>query len=210
MSILKQYDKAIAIFRRNYIVEKIEGVERNKEELVPESAFREAIANALVHRTWDVTSHIKLSMFSDRIEISSPGGLPRGLSKEEYLKGMISSLRNPIIANVFFRLGYIEAFGTGIRRIQDAYNHSVIQPAFTIAENAVQVILPVQNINYSLTLNEKVVLDVLKSNILMSSREIAKLLGWSKDKTIRVIKNLKQYSYIEAVGNGRATKYRAL
>lgn len=47
-------------------------------------------------------------MYADRIEISSPGGLPAGISEEEYLNGQISILRNPIIGNVFFRLKYIE------------------------------------------------------------------------------------------------------
>lgn len=66
------------------------------------------LSNALVHRTWDVNAQIKISMFDDRVEITSPGGLPDGLSKEEYLAGQISILRNPIIAGVFFRLGLIE------------------------------------------------------------------------------------------------------
>ena len=56
-------------------------------------------------------------MYENRIEISSPGGLPSELSEEEYLNGQISILRNPIIGNVFFRLKYIEKFGTGILRI---------------------------------------------------------------------------------------------
>ena len=55
-----------------------------------EKAFREALANALVHRTWDVKSAILISMHPNRIEIASPGGLPFGLSKEEYLKTRLS------------------------------------------------------------------------------------------------------------------------
>ena len=88
---------------------------------VPEKAFREAIANALIHRMWDIPASIKVSMYADRIEISSPGGLPAGISEEEYMNGQISILRNPIIGNVFFRLKYIEKFGTGIMRINHAY-----------------------------------------------------------------------------------------
>ena len=70
----------------------------------------------LIHRLWDVNASIKVSMLEDRIEISSPGGLPAGISEEEYLNGQVSILRNPIIGNVFFRLKYIEKFGTGIMR----------------------------------------------------------------------------------------------
>lgn len=64
-----------------------------------------------------MNSQIKISMFDDRIEIVSPGGL----SKEEYLLGQISILRNPILANLFYRLGLIEQFGMGIRRIISSY-----------------------------------------------------------------------------------------
>lgn len=50
----------------------------------PEKTFREAIANALVYRAWDVNASIKVSMYEDRIEISSPGGLPSGMSEQEF------------------------------------------------------------------------------------------------------------------------------
>lgn len=66
----------------------------------------------------------RVSMFQDRIEISSPGGLPSGISEEEYLNGQVSKLRNPILGNVFFRLRLIERFGTGVLRIRDAYKGS--------------------------------------------------------------------------------------
>ena len=96
------------MFRKYYQYEKIEGAERKCIDKIPEKAFREAIANALIHRMWDIPASIKVSMYADRIEISSPGGLPAGISEEEYLNGQISILRNPIIGNVFFRLKYIE------------------------------------------------------------------------------------------------------
>lgn len=64
--------------------------------------------------------------------ISSPGGLPAGISEEEYLNGQISILRNPIIGNVFFRLKYIEKFGTGIMRINHAYRNALIKPSYSV------------------------------------------------------------------------------
>lgn len=53
-------------------------------------------------------------MFDDRIEVVSPGGLPAGTTAEEYLSGKLSILRNRNLANVFYRLGFVEIFGTGI------------------------------------------------------------------------------------------------
>ena len=82
MSIIRQLGESIRIFKKYYQYEKIDGAERRTIEKVPEKAFREAIANALVHRLWDVNASIRVSMFEDRIEISSPGGLPAGKSEE--------------------------------------------------------------------------------------------------------------------------------
>ena len=93
-SVLKQYDAAVEMYRRYYQYEEISGIERKRVMLIPEDAFREAIANALVHRDWDIGSNVRVAMFSDKIEITSPGGLPSGLTAAEYLNGEISNLRN--------------------------------------------------------------------------------------------------------------------
>ncbi len=208
MSILQQYDNVVSMFRRYYQYETIKGLDRIRVELIPESAFREAIANALVHRTWDINSHIKVEMFPDKIEITSPGGLPRGLSKEEYLHGNISNLRNPIIGNLFFRLQYIEMFGTGIRRIQEAYEGHTLKPIFTIYDNSVRVSLPLLSETYAVTSEGEEILLQLEGGALLSTAELAEKLGWSKAKTLRVLNILKEQHYITTVGNGRGTKYR--
>lgn len=207
VSILKQYDMAVSTFKRYYQYEKIEGMEREKIDIIPETAFREAIANALIHRTWDIDSHIKISMFEDRIEISSPGGLPKGINKEEYINGYISNLRNPVIGNVFFRLNYIEMFGTGIRRIIESYNEASLKPSFEVTNNTVTVILPSMSTTYKVTLENQKIIDLLGTGLQLSSSNIAQQLKWSKDKTIRALNTLLSDGYVKKSGNGRATKY---
>ena len=118
ISVLEVYEKAIEVFRDYYQYEVIQGADRKKMEKIPEAAFREAIANALIHRVWDVDSQIRVSMFDDRIDIVSPGGLPSGITEEEYLSGKLYVLRNRNLANVFYRLGFVEIFGTGSTRIK--------------------------------------------------------------------------------------------
>lgn len=132
MSILTVYEKAIEVFKDYYQYEEIQGVDRKKVEKIPEAAFREANANALIHRVWDVESQIKVSMFDDRIEIISPGGLPSGITEDEYLSGKLSVLRNRNLANVFYRLGFVEIFGTGITRIKQLYEEGLKQPDFEV------------------------------------------------------------------------------
>lgn len=207
LSVLEQYDRALAMFSRNYQYEEIEGTERVKRERIPETAFREAVANALVHRTWDINSYIRIAMFPDRIELTSPGGLPKGITKEEYLRGSISNLRNPIVGNVFFRLHYIEMFGTGIPRIFEAYRSAVRKPEFSIMPNSVTVTLPVFSKDYHVNTEEKRILSCLSHGGRMTSREIAEACGWKKEKTLRLLNRLREMGYVKRSGAGRATVY---
>ena len=207
MSIISQFQKTLEVFNRYYKYEQILGSERIEKELIPEKAFRETIANALIHRTWDVNSNIRISMYEDKIEISSPGGLPSGISEKEYLNGQISQLRNPILANIFFRLKYIEMFGTGIRRINESYKDYSVKPAFEIFENSIKITLPIITTRLFLTTDEKIVMDILEKGAILSSSEILKMTELKKDKLNRLLKKLIQKNYIDVIGNGRGTKY---
>ena len=207
ISIISQFQKILEVFNRYYKYEQILGSERIEKELIPEKAFRETIANALIHRTWDVNSNIRISMYEDKIEISSPGGLPSGISEKEYLNGQISQLRNPILANIFFRLKYIEMFGTGIRRINESYKDYAVKPAFEIFENSIKITLPIITTRLFLTTDEKIVMDILEKGAILSSSEILKMTELKKDKLNRLLKKLIQKNYINVIGNGRGTKY---
>ena len=207
ISIISQFQKILEVFYRYYKYEQILGSERIEKELIPEKAFRETIANALIHRTWDVNSNIRISMYEDKIEISSPGGLPSGISEKEYLNGQISQLRNPILANIFFRLKYIEMFGTGIRRINESYKDYAVKPAFEIFENSIKITLPIITTRLFLTTDEKIVMDILEKGAILSSSEILKMTELKKDKLNRLLKKLIQKNYIDVIGNGRGTKY---
>lgn len=207
ISIISQYQKTLEVFNRYYKYEQISGSERIEKELIPEKAFREVIANALIHRTWDVNSNIRILMFEDKLEVSSPGGLPTGISEKEYLNGQISQLRNPILANVFFRLKYIEMFGTGIKRINESYKNFAVKPNFEIFENSIKITLPIITTKLFLTTDEKIVMDIFKDGSILSSSEIVEMTGFKKDKLNRLLKKLVQKNYIEIIGNGRGTKY---
>ena len=207
ISIILQYQKTLEAFNRYYKYEQILGSERIEKELIPEKAFRETIANALIHRTWDVNSNIRISMYEDKIEVSSPGGLPSGISEKEYLNGQISQLRNPILANIFFRLKYIEMFGTGIRRINESYKDYAVKSAFEIFENSIKITLPIITTKLFLTTDEKIVMDILEKGAILSSGEILQMAEFKKDKLNRLLKKLIQKNYIDVIGNGRGTKY---
>jgi len=209
MSVVQQFDKAIQLFRKYYTYEKIVESERVKKEEIPEKAFREALANAVVHRLWDVKSSINISMYDDFVEIVSPGGLPSGISEDEYIDGQISLLRNPILGNVFFRLRYIEKFGTGIMRIKQSYKGAIIQPQFKIYTNSISIILPVVKMDDKiLTSDEKTIYYLLNHKKSLSRKQIEDKAIFNKDKAIRVLNELVDKNVIEIIGQGRSTRYR--
>ncbi len=206
-SIFEQYDFAFDYYNKNYVYELIDGPERKVIHKIPENAFREALANALIHRTWDDTPNIRISMLKDRISITSPGGLLSSVSKEEYLNGQVSKLRNPIIAHIFFRLKMIEMFGTGILRIKDLYKKLPVQPEFKIYDNSITVDLPTIDSKLNVTKDEQKILDYLNKGILATSGDIVIGTGLSKDKVLRLLKNLINNGYVKVNGIGKATKY---
>jgi len=207
ISILEVYEKAIEVFRDYYQYEVIQGADRKKMEKIPEAAFREAIANALIHRVWDVDSQIRVSMFDDRIEIVSPGGLPSGITEEEYLSGKLSVLRNRNLANVFYRLGFVEIFGMGITRIKQLYAEALIKPDFEVSENAIKIVLPTFEKNADLTKDEIIIYKLLSKTMLKPISEVAPYVPFGKSKTTKLLKEMCQKGVITVEGKGKGTKY---
>ena len=206
MSVLEQMQRTLEVFDTYYAYEEIVGFERIAKTLVPREAFREAIANALVHRCWDVRANIKVGMFADRIEITSPGGLPAGITEELYLAGGPSVARNPILANVFFRLGHIERFGTGIPRILDEYAHETVSPSFALRDSSITVMLPVTVLE-NVTLDEEAILAVLAKGSALTRSQISEKTQLSKSKAIRTLNALVEKGLVTKVGEGRSVRY---
>lgn len=207
ISVLDVYEKAINVFRDYYQYEVIQGADRKKMEKIPEAAFREAIANALIHRVWDMESQIRVLMFDDKIEVVSPGGLSSGITEEEYLSGKISVLRNRNLANVFYRLGFVEIFGTGITRIKQLYEEGLKKPDFEVSENTIKIVLPVFEKNLNLTEDERTIYNILSKTMLKPISEIAPFVPFGKSKTTQLLKDMGQKGVVVVEGRGKGTKY---
>lgn len=115
----------------------------------PEIAVREALLNLLVHRDYSFSASALISMYEDRLELVSVGGLLPGIELEDVMAGL-SVCRNQGLANVFYRLQLIEAYGTGLGKIMTAYEGVSKKPQFLTTNNSFKIVLP--NINYQ---NEK-------------------------------------------------------
>ncbi len=132
--------------------------------------------------------------------------MPSGMSEQEYLNGQISILRNPII-KCFFRLKYIEKFGTGILRINHAYEESIKKPIYKIFENSIMITLPVIETRGKLTRSEQQIIKLIEENGEMSRKEIEEEIGLGKATTIRMINDLVRREIIQKKGAGRAVRY---
>ena len=127
----EQIDYAVSFVLRNIrLGAKIEGIQRKEAYELPVAAIREMIVNAHCHRLMTDESCVQVAIYDDRLEVTSPGSLYNGLTFEEALQGH-SKLRNRAIANVFSQIGLIEAWGTGLQRIQtSAREYGLPEPEF--------------------------------------------------------------------------------
>ena len=214
-SLLTQYEKGLEFFDKWYApYEVVIGFYRESRIHIPKEAYREALSNFCAHRDFSKSAMTKIACYDDRIEISSPGGLPDGLSEEEFLDGRVSQLRNEIVSNVFHRLGIIEKFATGIKRIKREYSPFAQEPIFKVYENSITVILPcvVYDSADSETSGMKlddVILELLKEQGELSRAEMEELTN-IKGRTIRdALKKLLDKKLITRIGGGRSTKYKA-
>lgn len=221
ISILEQFDKTIEFYHKHINSrEVIKRVYRETIEEIPLVAYREAIANAIVHRDYMLESDIRVEIFDDRIEIISPGGLPIGITEEEYIDGRVSIPRNRIISDVFLRLGIIERLATGIRRIREYYKNSDINPEFLIAQYSIKVILP--KINYKRTSEEALnkienqlneselkIMKFVNSTGRITRKEAEAILSLKKTQTVQILGEMLDKGVLLKVGTGRSTSYIA-
>lgn len=141
-SLFKQMQDAFSYIEMHMpILTEYEGLNRRDTPAVSGDAAREAVLNAIIHRDYSVLSPTLLSLYSDRIEIASIGGLPQGISLSTVNLGL-SICRNYKLANVFYRLGYVEAYGTGLMKIADSYKDSSVNYKLDVTNEAFKITLP--------------------------------------------------------------------
>jgi len=93
---------------------------------IPVDALREAVINAACHRNYHANENIMVEIYDDRVVISNPGGLPKGITLDEL--GKKSVIRNTIITDLLKRAGYIERIGSGIKKIRDLMAEDGLEP----------------------------------------------------------------------------------
>ena len=125
---------------------------------------------------------------------------------EDVMAG-ISVCRNQDLANVFYRLGFVEIFGTGVMRIKQLYEDGFSKPDFEVSENSIKIVLPNFEKDVDLTEDERIVYKILSKNLMKSISEIAPYVPFGKSKTTQLLKSMGQKGIITVEGRGRGTKY---
>lgn len=179
----------------------------------PEEALREALLNALVHREYALGGSVLIKIFSDRIEFISVGGLIHGIELADIMSGY-SICRNPLLAGVFYRLQLIEAYGTGMQKMFEAYGGSGREPKIEVTPNVFKVILPNVNVisakegfsNSPLTQEEQI-LKLAKEKGVIDRKTVEILLGISQTLAGQLLRKLAEQGALIKDGNGKKTKY---
>lgn len=118
--LLIQVERAMDLIFTKYMKALVsyEGINRQERFFFPPDAFRELLLNAVVHKDYTETTPIQIKIYSDRIWMWNPGNMPEEVKVKDLFKKHVSKPRNPNIANVFFKSGYVESWGRGYYNIE--------------------------------------------------------------------------------------------
>ena len=195
----------------NNLAANLSGLDRIEQYDYPEIAVREAMLNAIVHRDYGFSGSIIVNIYDDRMEFVSLGGLMPGLRTEDLFIG-VSQPRNEKLANVFYRLKHIEAYGTGLRLIMQYYEDFEVKPEITATSGAFSLTLP--NMNYARPLRKasqtkpqhKAVLDYLRGNPFINNEIIQELLSVKQTRAYNIIREMVGDGLIVKRGSGKEDK----
>lgn len=194
----------------------------------PEIAVREALLNLLVHRDYSFSASAFINIYTDRIEFVSIGGLMPGIDLEDVMVG-ISVCRNQDLANVFYRLHLIEAYGTGMGKIMKAYEDLQEKPTIETTKNTFKIILPNVNAKYEtknmtipktgsstprtistekrLSDEEEKILEYARTHGSITKNDVIELLEVSASTAARVIRKMVKGNLLKQNGKARNTHY---
>jgi ATP-dependent DNA helicase RecG len=189
----------------------INGLARQDFWDYPVDALREGLLNAIIHRDYSFSGSIIINVNDKQIEIISIGGLLPGLEPDD-IKNGISQLRNRKLAEVFHRLKFIEAYGTGIRRIFALYKDCTEKPDISITHNSFKLTLPNMNAfieTPAIGKQEKAVLDYLTANKSATKEELQNILGVKRTRLFNLTKHMSDNGLIKIIGRGEGKRFVA-
>ncbi|MBU4352292.1 MAG: putative DNA binding domain-containing protein [Nanoarchaeota archaeon] len=208
-------EKSLSFLKKNLSksIQITDKAKRHEKYEYPLEVIREAIVNAVAHRDYFSKDSIQIYLFTNRIEITSPGSLPTGLPKE--LFGTLSVRRNPIVYHLLRDYGYVEGLGSGVPRMINAMrNHGLRDPEFGIYERFFRIVLHNEQskqkpIEEYADLNErqKKCIEFLKKYKSIKTKKYEELNNTSFGTAIAEITELLKFKYLKKVGSFRGAYY---
>jgi ATP-dependent DNA helicase RecG len=211
-SVLKQAEDTFNYLRlNNKNRSSIEGLARKDYWDYPEYAVREALLNAIIHRDYAYSGSIIINVNDSGMEFVSIGGLLPGISPEDIRNG-ISQLRNRRFADVFHRLNFIEAYGTGIRRIFALYGDCPEKPEIVVTPNSFKLFLPNMNAaqkgdSDNINSQAKIILDYLTDHEAAGEEDLQTILGVKRTRAYTLAKQMANAGMIKIIGRGANKRY---
>jgi len=189
-------------------------IKRQERWEYPPKAIREALVNAIVHRDYRSPSKIQIRIFDDRIEFWNPGKLPEGWTVETLKEEHTSEPFNPLIARMFFWVGYIEEVGTGTNKmIKWCKEWGLPEPDFQTKSGNIVVIFRKSKFTeeylerLGLDKKEMEIIQLIREKKKITSSDIQKKYGVSKDTANRWLNKLIKLNLVERKGKGKAIYY---
>lgn len=197
------------------------GIHRIDKRVYPEIEIREAIINSITHRDYSISGSNIINVFKDKIEVISLDGLVAGLTLKEACEG-VSQARNPGVANILYRLELIEGYGTGLRRIINAFENELLKPYFLDMPKSFKVVLYNCNTDTKDNLTEKevkkgeeratsdcdsIIIDHARKNNGIKRKAVEEIANVKKNKAIQILQNLCNMQKLKMQGEGKNTKY---
>ena len=208
-SVFKQMRVAFDFLQlSNNLAATISGLDRIEQYDYPEEIIREALLNVIIHRDYGFSGSSIVNLYDDRAEFVSLGGLMPGLSKEDLFLG-ISQPRNEKLVNIFYRLKFVEVYGTGLRRIMQQYEDLQEKPIINATHGAFMLVVP--NMNYVRPINvrnpvkqqHRVILEYLKSNSFVTKETIQELLSVKQTRAYAIIREMVVEGLIVKKGSSK-------
>lgn len=202
----------------NTVYAKIEYKGRKEVEMIDKKALKEAVINAIVHNDYSYGNSPIIELYSDRIEITSAGGLPQELSKTDFFRG-VTAPRNKELIRVFKDVDLIENIGSGILRILKAYEKSCfifmdnfLRVSFKYRENPFEYDQKTNQENNQKELSniQNKIISLINQNSKITQKEMAKILEVSREKIKYNIAILKDMNIIDRDGSNKIGKWKIL
>ena len=196
------------------------------------NGFREILLNSINHKQYEENNPIQISIYDDKMYVWNDGKFPDEIAKQDLFKKHYSKPYNPLIAQTFFKAGFIESWGRGFEKIRkECEEYGSPLPEVEIKSSGVMVKCvpskvymelldkmkgkndPVNDpVNAPVNLDEieRKILEIIKDNASITRKELSRLLDLSEATIKRKLSNLKQHNVIERLGSDKKGSWRIL